>query len=91
MRYLDLFVVYISAYNTFMKIVFIGITLYTVYLIRYGKPYSQTYDEVADEFPHLKIIYPAAAVATILIHKNFTIVGLTYSYSLWLESIAFIP
>ncbi len=38
-RYLDLFMYYISLYNTFMKLFFITSTAFIIYLMRYKKPY----------------------------------------------------
>lgn len=38
-RYLDLFMYFISLYNTSMKIFFIGASAFTIYLMRYKKPY----------------------------------------------------
>ena len=38
-RYMDLFFTYISAYNTIMKILFIAITLYILYLMHLKVPY----------------------------------------------------
>ena len=38
-RYLDLFMYFISLYNTFMKIFFISSTAFIIYLMRYKKPY----------------------------------------------------
>jgi hypothetical protein len=43
-RYLDLFMYYISLYNTFMKIFFIGSTAFIIYLMRYKKPYCSVSD-----------------------------------------------
>jgi hypothetical protein len=39
MRYLDLFMYFISLYNTLMKIFFIASTAFVIYLMRYKKPY----------------------------------------------------
>ncbi len=39
LRYLDLFMYYISLYNTLMKIAFIASAAYTVYLVKYKKPF----------------------------------------------------
>lgn len=47
-RYLDLFTTFISAYNTFMKIVFIATSLATVFLM-YVK-FKATYDHNHDTF-----------------------------------------
>ena len=38
-RYLDLFMYFISLYNTMMKIFFISSTAFIIYLMRYKKPY----------------------------------------------------
>jgi len=47
-RYLDLFTTFISAYNTFMKIIFIATSLATVFLM-YIK-FKATYDHNHDTF-----------------------------------------
>lgn len=39
MRYLDLFMYFISLYNTLMKIFFISSTAFVIYLMKYKKPY----------------------------------------------------
>ena len=39
-RYMDLFMYFISLYNTTMKLAFIGITAYTIYLMRFKRPYN---------------------------------------------------
>lgn len=38
-RYMDLFMYYVSAYNTLMKIFFISATAFIIYLMRFKKPY----------------------------------------------------
>jgi len=50
-RYLDLFMYFISMYNTFMKIFFISSTAFIIYLMRYKKPYCSV-----SGFPLLGII-----------------------------------
>jgi len=39
MRYWDLFLYWVSFYNFFMKLFFISATAYTIYLMKYKKPY----------------------------------------------------
>ena len=39
MRYIDLFMYFISLYNTLMKVFFISSTAFIVYMMRYKKPY----------------------------------------------------
>ena len=90
-RYLDLFMYFISLYNTTMKILFIGASAFILYLMRYNKKYSIDYDRVKeDSFPHVYLI-PFALIMTFLIHKDWTWWGLTWSFSLWLESVAVFP
>jgi ER lumen protein retaining receptor len=91
LRYMDLFMYFVSAYNTLMKIFFITSTALIIYLIRFRKPFCTTYDANGDSFPHLKVLLPAAAVVTAFVHSGTSAWELVWSYSLWLESIAFIP
>jgi len=58
---------YYSAYNSCMKILYIVLTAYTVYLIRWKEPICSTYDREQDQLPHWKVIVaPSAVVATVL-------------------------
>ncbi len=91
LRYLDLFMYFISIYNTCMKLFFIFSTALTIYLMRYKNPISQTYDSQNDEFPHFKIILPLALFLTILVNSGWEIWEFIWSFSYWLESIGFIP
>ena len=90
-RYIDIFLYFVSAYNTLMKIFFIAATWYTIYLMKWKRPYWGTYDPVWDDFNHYLYIYPAVFVVTWIVHSRFTVVDFLWSYSLWLEAVAFIP
>lgn len=90
-RYLDLFMYFISLYNTSMKLFFIGSTMLIIYLMRIKKPFCSTYDSLGDTFPHLKVLLPAALVLAIIIHAGDTTWEFVWSFSLWLEALAFIP
>ena len=90
-RYLDLFMYFISLYNTSMKILFIGASAFILYLMKYNKRYSISYDRIKEDiFPHIYLI-PFALIMTLIIHKDWTWWGLTWSFSLWLESVAVFP
>ena len=90
-RYLDLFMYYISFYNSFMKILFIGASTFILYLMHCKSDLKKTYDrEKEDIFPHYYCIL-FAIVMTLIINKNRTLWGLTWSFSLWLESVAVFP
>ena len=52
---------------------------------------AKAYDALGDQFPHWKVLLPSAAVLTALVHSGDTAWEIVWSYSLWLESIAFIP
>lgn len=69
-RYLDLVTTYISAYNTFMKVVFIAASYATVYLM-YIK-FKATYDHNHDTFRIEFLLVPAAVLA-LLINHDFTL------------------
>jgi ER lumen protein retaining receptor len=91
MGYADLFMYYVSLYNTLMKIFFISSTAFIIFMIRFKKPYCTTYDAIGDDFPHLMALLPAALVLTCLVQSGWTPWELVWSYSLWLESLAFLP
>lgn len=46
---------------------------------------------MGDDFPHFKVLLPAALVVTLIINSGWTPWEFLWSYSLWLESISFIP
>ena len=91
LRYLDLFMYYVSLYNTLMKIFFISATAFIIYLMRYRKPFFTTYDALGDQFPHWLALLPAALVLTLVVHSGNSAWEFCWSYSLWLEAIAFVP
>ena len=37
------------------------------------------------------MIYPAVALVTLVLHTEFEFIELLWSYSLWLEAVAFVP
>ena len=89
-RYLDLMTTFVSLYNTVMKITFISVTAYLVYLMRYKAPIAQTYDRSVDNFPHEKFLIPPAIVLAIISSWG-SIPDAVYDFSLWLESVAILP
>ncbi|KOC61236.1 ER lumen protein retaining receptor [Habropoda laboriosa] len=87
-RYLDLITTYISAYNTFMKIIFIATSYATVFLM-YVK-FKATYDHNHDTFRIEFLILPAFTLA-LLINHEFTLVEVLWTWSIYLESVAILP
>ena len=90
-RYSDLFMYFVSVYNTSMKIFFITATALIIYLMKYKVPYCTTYDSLGDQFPHFKVLIPVAAVLTCILNTGWTPWTWFWSFSIWLEAIAFVP
>lgn len=89
-RYIDLIFVWRSFYLFIMKIIFIGLTAYTMYLMRQKKPFNLSYDKESDTFPHY-YTYVAALVLAIIVHKSLNPLDFAWSFSIWLESLAILP
>ncbi|XP_015589000.1 ER lumen protein-retaining receptor [Cephus cinctus] len=87
-RYLDLMTTYISAYNTFMKIVFVATSYATVFLM-YMK-FKATYDRNHDTFRIEFLIVPAVILA-LVINQEFTVLEVLWTFSIYLESVAILP
>lgn len=65
---MDLFLYYISLYNTVFKILFISLTSYIIFLTKIKKPYSLGYDAKSDSFNHYVLIYIPALILTVIFH-----------------------
>ncbi|SBS85111.1 ER lumen protein retaining receptor, putative [Plasmodium ovale curtisi] len=68
--YIDLFFVFVSFYNTVMKITFILTIAYTIYLIRFKLPISQTYNRKVDNFKSEKYLIPPCLGINLKIEKK---------------------
>lgn len=74
LRYSDLFFApQVSAWNAVFKVLFIGMTLYCIYLIRFERPICVSYEAIMDKFPHRVAILPIALLVGFLLPD----------YSLW--------
>lgn len=89
-RYLDLLFGWRSLYAFLMKIIFIGVTAYTIYLMRFKKPFNLSYDKESDALPHY-YVYGAALILAIIIHKSLNPLDFLWSFSIWLEAFAILP
>jgi len=87
-RYMDLFTVYISLYNTVMKIIYLTGSLVTCYFIYLR--FKSTHNRDDDKFRMIFIVVPAAGMAA-LVHHDFTIMELFWTFSVYLEAIAIMP
>ncbi|GFY83369.1 endoplasmic reticulum retention defective 2B [Actinidia rufa] len=89
-RYLDLFMRYVSFYNTVMKLVFLGTSVAIVWYMRYHKVVKQTYNKDEDTFRHYFLIPPCFVLA-LLIHRAFNVMEVLWTFSLYLEAVAILP
>uniref|UniRef100_A0AC35U8F6 ER lumen protein-retaining receptor n=1 Tax=Rhabditophanes sp. KR3021 TaxID=114890 RepID=A0AC35U8F6_9BILA len=87
-RYLDLFTSYISLYNSFMKIFFIGASIATVWFI-YHK-FKATSNKEEDHF-RIEILLLPAAVLALLINSRFEAFEILWTFSIYLEAVAILP
>ena len=90
-RYLDLFVYFVSLYNTFMKLAYLVITGYLIYLMRFSKLYRQTYDVKGDGFEYWKYLLGPCFVLALVFNEEFSMVEILWSFSIFLEAVAFVP
>lgn len=90
-RYLDLFFRFISLYNTIMKILFIAVTVYILYLINFAPDIKKTYDRNKNDPCKHEYIPLVALVLALLIHRSWAPTQFLVSFSLWLESLAIFP
>ncbi|XP_053212082.1 ER lumen protein-retaining receptor-like [Panonychus citri] len=87
-RYLDLFTNFISLYNSVMKVVFLGTSYATIYLI-YLK-FKATYDRNHDTFRVEFLLAPCALLALVLNHE-FSFLEILWTFSIYLEAVAILP
>ena len=73
-RYLDIFLYFVSLYNTFMKVAYIVSTGYLIYLMRYSKIYRQTYDYKGDSFQYWKYLLGPCFLMGLVFNSDFTFV-----------------
>lgn len=82
-RYFDLLFEWKSLYLFLMKLIFISMTAYTMYLMKIKKPYNLSYDKESDTLPHY-YIYAGSLVMAVLVHKSLNPIDFAWSFSIWL-------
>ncbi|KAI3382258.1 hypothetical protein SNEBB_011440 [Seison nebaliae] len=87
-RYLDLFISFISVYNTTMKIFYLLSSWGIVYLmyLKFRATYDSNHDTLRIEF----LLIPSAVLA-ILINHEFVFVEILWTFSIYLEAVAILP
>lgn len=87
-RYLDIFSYFVSYYNLSLKILFLVLTAFTIYLI-YCK-FQKSYDK-ANEMPYAEVLIFVCLSLALLFHHDFTFMEITWTFSIYLESVAILP
>lgn len=87
-RYSDLFRMYISLYNTLMKIFFICSSMYILYIMK--TQFRPTHDPSIDTFRAEYLVGPCALLALIFNYK-FTPFEIVWAFSIYLEAVAILP
>ncbi|KAG7531666.1 hypothetical protein FFLO_04176 [Filobasidium floriforme] len=88
-RYVDLLTgPWISAYNTIMKIFFIGSSAYILWLMKFK--FRPTHDASLDTF-RLDYLIPPVAILALIFNYKFIPSEILWSFSIWLESVAIFP
>ncbi|KAF8694090.1 hypothetical protein HU200_038550 [Digitaria exilis] len=86
-RYLDLFVHFVSLYNTVMKLVFLASSFSIVWYMKRHKIVRRTYDKDHDTFRHYFLVLPCLLLA-LLINEKFTFREVMWAFSIYLEAVA---
>jgi ER lumen protein retaining receptor len=89
-RYLDLFTVFLSLYNTVMKLIFLGSSFSIVWYMRNHKVVRQTYDKDHDTFRHYFLVMPCFFLA-LLVNYKLTVREVLWAFSVYLEAVAILP
>lgn len=85
-RYVDVFFVFISAYNTVLKIVFIGTTLLTLVILAT----TQQSHHQQDTFRH-EILLITCWILASFVNYSSDWMEILWAFSIYLESVAIIP
>lgn len=89
-RYLDLMLFFVGPYNSLMKLFFVALAAYPVYLCRCSKPHISSYESALDTFPTMHALAVCAGLS-VLIHPALNAVDLAWSFAVWLDIAALLP
>jgi ER lumen protein retaining receptor len=95
-RYVDLFTNFISMYNTIMKILFIGTTLYIVYLMR--EPLKATTYQEVEGTKYVTVLVPGCAFLALVLNDHSVsdsyfhcAQSFLWAFSIYMEAVAIVP
>lgn len=87
-RYTDLFYKFVSIYNTFMKIFFLGSSIYTIHLMK--RKYRSASTQKIDTFK-IEYLIGGSLVLALITTFSYTVTEVLWAFSLWLESVSILP
>uniref|UniRef100_M4BL46 ER lumen protein-retaining receptor n=2 Tax=Hyaloperonospora arabidopsidis (strain Emoy2) TaxID=559515 RepID=M4BL46_HYAAE len=90
-RYVDLFLYFVSLYNTVMKLLFLLFSGAIIYVIRFKEPFRSTYDRSHDAFLHVKFAVLPCALLALVFNEQFEVKEILWTFSIYLEAVAIIP
>ncbi|KAI9823346.1 MAG: endoplasmic reticulum retention protein [Thelocarpon impressellum] len=85
-RYLDVF--YSTPYNAVLKLVYIGSSAYTLYLML--NDYKPTHDPNIDTFK-VEYLLGGSFLMALLFPKDYSFFEILWAFSIWLEAVAILP
>jgi len=89
-RYIDLAYNFNSMYNWIMKVIFIGSAAVIVYLMKFKRPYCETYDAKLDTFNVLLVIVPCFLLS-LKFNEYLSFTEVMWTFSVYLEAVAILP
>lgn len=89
-RYGDLFLYYISFYNTFMKILYLSATAYIIYLMTINPNFKNTWYHDLDNMSTLPLVV-GSAILGVICTSRYSVFEIMWTFSIVLESVAILP
>jgi ER lumen protein retaining receptor len=94
-RYLDIFTVFYSLYNSIMKVFFISSTAVIIYLLKCSERWHTSYNPTHDNFLHWRYIMLPTFGLGWLTHfiwgRNLNLMEGLWCVSIYLEAVAMLP
>lgn len=91
-RYLDVFIYFVSIYNTAMKILFLGTSFYTLHVMYKKRDSGTIAANTIDTFRVEFLLIGSLALALIFPSERiYSVTNILWTFSLWLESVAILP
>lgn len=74
-----------------MKVAFISTTAGIILMMRCITPYKITYIRENDSVDYFKFLIPPCIILALMINEEFELVEVLWSFSIFLEAVAYVP